>query len=147
MPDWSVKITETSNICAGVSEKLVTAFDPVDLDAMQDDLVAWNNTTGEEHQPWMLDETGNPVPDPRKGVDPTKPISDTNPLDPRSRLVSTYMSDLILPSASSRPAFNVFKPAGAGDTWTISYGCKVHPDVETERGTIVGHAPGKGTTT
>lgn len=148
MPDWSIKIIETYNIGANVPEEHVTAFDPVNLDAMQDDLVTWNNTTGEEHQPWMLDANGNPVPDPRKGIDPTKPISDTNPLDPKSRLVPTYMSDLILPGASSRPSFNVYKPATeTGNTWTISYYCKVHPNVETERGKIIGHAPGTVTTT
>jgi hypothetical protein len=129
MPDWSIEIVQ----------KDVTSFEPKNLDAMQDDLVSWNNTTGANHQPWLLDASGKAVPDPRKGIDPTQPISDSNPLDQKTR--STYLSDLILPGASSRPAFDVFKPAGTGDTWTLSYYCAVHPQVESERGTITGNVP------
>ena len=141
MPDWSVRIVRNGTTTSA------TSFDPTNLNAMQDDLVSWNNTTEEEHQPWLLDASGTPIPDPRKGIDPNKPISDTNPLDPKSRLVSTYLSDLILPGASSRPAFDVAKPATVTqDTWPISYYCNVHPHRDSERGTIVGHIPGKGTT-
>lgn len=129
MPDWSIEIVERE-----VEGTKITSFDPPDLPAMQDDLVSWNNTTGQAHRPWLLDADGNLVPDPSK------------PDDPKSRLVPTYMSDLVPAQASSRPAFNVVQPSSKPATWKISYGCKEHPDILTERGTITGHIPGTGTT-
>ena len=130
MPDWSIEIVENSG---------VTSFAPTNLPASLADLVSWNNTTGERHQPWMLDAAGNPVPDPRKKIDPNKPYDecDTPPgpanFDPKSRYVPTYLSDCIPPGpgTSSRPAFNV-QPAAT----KISYYCKVHPTRTSERGTI-----------
>jgi plastocyanin len=130
MPDWSIRIVVENN---------QTKFDPKQLNASLDDLVSWNNTTEECHQPWMLDANGQPVIDPRTPIDPSKPLDPCDGGDPndppnfdrQSRLgVATYMSDCIAPGASSRPAFDT-TPVG-----TISYYCRVHPQREYECGTI-----------
>ena len=131
MPTWSIEIVEKDG---------VTTFSPRNQNALQEDMISWNNTTDDRHQPWMLDANGNPVADPRTKIDPNKPLDEcVNPpgppnFDPKSRQVPTYLSDCIAPGASSRPAFNVTVPAGL--TSPISYYCKVHPQNASERGTI-----------
>lgn len=133
MPSWSIEIVEKDG---------VTSFNPKNQDALQEDLISWNNTTNQRHQPWLLDAIGNPVTDPRKKIDPNKPFDacdggspDAPPnFDPKSRQVPTYLSDCIAAGASSRPSFNVTIPTGF--TSPLSYYCKVHPQNASERGTI-----------
>jgi hypothetical protein len=57
-----------------------------------------------------------------------------------------YLSDEIPPQGSSRPSYDVAQPAGPPppSTWTVYYYCKRHPDVISERGTIVGTVPPPG---
>jgi hypothetical protein len=113
MPDWSIKIVGSGN---------ATSFAPKAQQAQQDDLVSWNNTTNETHQPWPLDGNGNPIKSPSPGE---------------------YLSDPIPPGRSSRPAYNVAQPATSPppDSWTVSYYCKNHPNRPSERGTIVASVP------
>ena len=118
MPDWSIKIVQTKN---------GTAFQPdlqgygpgAPLPAQQDDLVTWANTTNQTHQPSMTDSNYNPItPDPVRGT-------------------KNYMSDPIPPNQSSRPDWDVIGPSNSGDQdWTIYYFCKLHPNEQSERGTI-----------
>ena len=50
-------------------------------------------------------------------------------------------SDPIPPHESSRPSYDVSQPSSKPNTWTVYYFCKLHPDVETERGTIEASVP------
>jgi len=62
MPDWSIKIVSTDAGAAFVPG--LQGAKPGDpLQAQQDDLVTWNNTTDETHQPWPTDASDNPLPD------------------------------------------------------------------------------------
>jgi len=124
MPDWSIKIVHGSS---GDGAEFIPdlkgakAGDP--LEAMQDDLVTWNNTTEEEHQPWPSDSSYTALPNedvlPRGGPN--------------------YLSDIIPANDSSRPSYNVTQPASAPATWTVYYICALHPYVESERGSIIGN--------
>lgn len=119
MPNWSIEIVE---------EDGVTSFTPPNLDAMQDDCVSWNNTTEEKHQPWQLQSEDGP------------PVVFTN------RFATNYMADPVEQGDPSRPGYNVTSPtATPPDSWTIYYYCQEHPERASERGSITGHAPGKGT--
>jgi hypothetical protein len=127
MPSWSIEII--------VDEDGVTSFDPPNQDAMQDDNVSWSNTTDESHQPWMLQGEDGP------------PVTFSNPFVPADRFTPNYMSDEILPGDPSTPGYNVTSPSTTvPDSWIVYYYCNVHPERDSERGTITGHAPGKGTT-
>jgi hypothetical protein len=125
MPDWSIKIVQSSS---GDGAEFIpdlkgkTAGDP--LDCMVDDLVTWNNTTEEEHQPWPADDTYTALPN-----DQVLPRGGPN-----------YLSDIIPAGGSSRPSYDVAQPAAAPTTWTVYYICALHPYVESERGTIIGNA-------
>jgi hypothetical protein len=129
MPDWSIKIVQSSS---GDGAEFIpdlngkTAGDP--LECMQDDLVSWNNTTEEEHQPWPSDNAYNALPN-----DQVLPRGGPN-----------YLSDIIPAGGSSRPSYDVAQPAAvppaaAPTTWTVYYICALHPYVESERGTIIGN--------
>jgi hypothetical protein len=106
------------------------------LQAGQDDLVSWNNTTGQTHQPWPTDDKFNPLP--------AKKVPRGGPL---------YLSDPIPPGESSRPSYGVAQPPAppsktppTGKTpptkpapptqWTVFYYCKNHPNAQSEQGTI-----------
>lgn len=117
MPDWSIKIV------TGNDGK--ETFTPATLQAEQDDLVSWNNTTKQTHQPWPTDSNYNPLP-------PSQV----------KRGNAVYLSDPIPPGESSRPSYDVAQPP-AGTTgqppptsWTVYYYCRKHPGEVTERGTI-----------
>jgi hypothetical protein len=130
MPDWSIKIVQTGSGAAFVPD-LYGAKPGDPLQAQQDDLVTWNNTTDDPHQPWPSDANYQPLPDsqvlPRGGPN--------------------YLSDVIPPQGSSRPSYDVAQPAAVPpsttgpSTWTVYYCCKLHPTVASERGTIVGTVP------
>jgi hypothetical protein len=129
MPDWSIKIvpSNSGDGAAFVPDlKGKSAGDP--LDCMADDLVTWNNTTNDEHQPWPADDTYTALPN-----DQVLPRGGPN-----------YLSDIIPAGGSSRPSYDVAQPAAvppdpAPTQWTVYYICALHPYVESERGTIVGN--------
>lgn len=129
MPDWSIKIVQTASGATFVPD-LYGAKPGDPLQAQQDDLVTWNNTTDDPHQPWPSDASYNPLPDsqvlPRGGPN--------------------YLSDVIPAQGSSRPSYDVAQPAGPPkpSTWTVYYCCKLHPKAVSERGTIVGTVPPTG---
>lgn len=127
MPDWSIMIVEGDDGTTQFQPKQVGAKPGDPLQAYQDDVVSWNNTTEQTHQPWPTDENYKPLPSAQ--VKRGKPL---------------YMSDPIPgPDESSRPAYGaglatrlpdqIQKPAVP---WTIYYYCKKHPKAKSERGTI-----------
>lgn len=119
MADWSIKIIPASEGAAFVPD--IQGYGPGDaLPAQQDDLVSWNNTTDETHQPWPTDAS-------------YQPLSEADVL-PRGS--AKYLSDPIPPGDSSTPAYDVALPAASPTNWIVYYYCKLHPDVEMERGTI-----------
>jgi hypothetical protein len=129
MPDWSIKIVQAGSGAAFVPD-LYGAKPGDPLQTQQDDLVTWNNTTDDPHQPWPTDANYQPFPD-----------SDV----PRGS--AKYLSDVIPPQGSSRPSYDVAQPSPVPpsttgpSTWTVFYYCKNHPDITSERGTIVGTVP------
>ena len=124
MPDWSIKIVQGSGQGAEFVPDLKgkKAGDP--LECMADDLVTWNNTTQDEHQPWPADNTYTALPN-----DQVLPRGGPN-----------YLSDIIAAGGSSRPSYDVAQPTSAPAQWTVYYICALHPYVESERGTIIGNA-------
>lgn len=88
-------------------------FNPSPLSAQQNDVVCWNNTTNETHQPWPSDSNDTSV----------------NPGSPN------YLSDPIPPDTSSSPSFVLTKNVGTYPL-TINYFCASHPERTWERGTI-----------
>lgn len=119
MADWSIRIVPAASGGGAAFQPDIQGYEPGDpLPAQQDDLVTWNNTTNQSHQPWQTDESYEPIsPDPPRGS-------------------KNYLSDPIPPRQSSRPSYDVSAPAGSPDSWTVYYYCNLHPTVETERGTI-----------
>ncbi|HKV39641.1 MAG TPA: hypothetical protein VJX67_10535 [Blastocatellia bacterium] len=122
MADWSIKIVPSSSGDGATFVPDLRGAKPGDpLRAQQDDLVTWNNTTDVTHQPWPTDQNYNPLPD--------------SQVLPRGS--ANYLSDEILARGSSRPSYDVAQPASKPQNWTVYYYCKLHPDIATERGTIV----------
>jgi hypothetical protein len=119
MPDWSIKIVPASSGGGAAFQPNIQGYQPGQpLIAQQDDLVSWNNTTKQTHQPWQTDATYTPIsPDPPRGS-------------------VNYLSDPIPPKQSSRPSYDLAPPKGDPPSWTVYYYCKLHPTVESERGTI-----------
>jgi hypothetical protein len=117
MPDWSIKIVAAATNVAGAPAQfvpdLVDAHGGQPLAAQVDDLVTWNNTTGEAHWPWPTDQNYAPLPDSQ--------VSTKN---------GNYLSDRIPAGMSSRPSYDVKMPTSGS---TIYYCCKLHPQ---ERGRI-----------
>lgn len=126
MPDWSIKIVPSISGSGAAFQPDLQGFQQGDpLVAQQDDLVTWANMTGDTHQPWPTDDSYNPLPE-------------TEVL-PRGS--ANYLSDPIPPDESSRPSYDVSQPSTNPNTWTVYYFCKLHPTVETERGTIAASVP------
>lgn len=111
MPDWTIRVVPAS--------KGEGKFSPAAQQAQQDDLVCWNNTTDETHQPWPTDSQYNPLD-----------VARSSPL---------YLSDPIPPNQSSRPSYDVAQPSGSPPpaNWTVYYYCATHPDRDGERGQIL----------
>ena len=67
MPDWSIKIvpaeSPTTDVPAAFVPDLSGAQPGTPLTAQVDDIVTWNNTTSDPHQPWPADANYNPLPD------------------------------------------------------------------------------------
>jgi hypothetical protein len=128
MPDWSIKIVPAGTGGGAAFQPDVRGAKPGDpLQAQQDDLVTWNNTTQETHQPWQTDSNYQPLSDAWVNAHP-----------------DLYMSDAIPAQRSSSPAYDVAQPstfappqgAQPPNSWTIYYFCKTHPNRSSERGTI-----------
>lgn len=116
MPDWSIKIVPSSSGGgAAFVPDLQGAKQGDPLLAQQDDLVTWNNTTQDAHQPWPTDSSYNPLPDSK--------------VLPRGS--ANYLSDPIPPGESSRPSYDT---ANLGTTY---YCCLIHKTETSERGTII----------
>lgn len=118
MADWSIKIVQTKQGVAFQPD--IPGYIPGDpLPAQQDDLVTWNNTTADTHQPWPTDANYNPLS--------------------VKRTSQQYMSDPIPANQSSRPAYDVAQPntTPKPTTWTVYYYCKTHPTEVSERGRII----------
>jgi plastocyanin len=115
MPDWSIKIVPSGRgkAAAFVPDlQGAKAGDP--LQAQQDDLITWNNTTNRTHHPWPTDSNYNPLPASQVSV-----------------ALANYLSDSIPGHESSRPSYD------AAQLGTIYYCCLTHKSVKSERGTIV----------
>ena len=121
--DWSVKIVPSG---AGDEAAFVPDFpdakqgDP--LQVTQDDLVSWNNTTDNVHQPWETDSNYNPKT--------SSTLSDTIP---HSQSSNWYDCKQPTPPGSPPPA--------PPRTWTVYYYCSQHPSNPKERGTIEATVP------
>lgn len=103
MPDWSIKIRPNPGGLADAPG----LFDP--LDATLDDIISWNNTTGDTHQPWPTDSNYVPL-----NVTPD---------------MQAYLSDEILPGQSS-DSYDLPMPTTvdpATGLATLYYCCKRHP--------------------
>ena len=126
MPDWSIRIVPSnSGTGAAFVPDLQGTNEGDPLIAQQDDLVSWNNTTDDTHQPWPTDSSYNP-------------LSESQVL-PRGS--ANYLSDPIPPGESSRPSYDVAQPSTSPASWTVYYYCKLHPEITTERGTIEATTP------
>jgi hypothetical protein len=121
MPDWSIKIVPAQNPAPDAPAAFqpdLFASKPCDpLRVQDDDIVTWNNTTGDAHWPWQTDQNFVPFSDAKVQADPTLNLS--NPIQP---------------GKSSRPSYSVLMPNPAAKSGTIYYCCKYHPK---ECGTIV----------
>lgn len=109
MADWSIKIVEIDGVASFVTDFPDSQQgDP--LQAMQGDLVSWNNTTENVHQPWETDSNYNPK-------------------------TSSTLSNIIAPGQSSN-WYNCSQPTTKPRIWTVYYYCSQHPSNQQERGTI-----------
>jgi hypothetical protein len=92
-------------------------FTPPARGANGGDLINWNNLTAEAHQPWPTDANSSKLP------------------------VTGWpgsLSGVIEPGSSSLVYAVAPPPTNPNATsWTIYYFCNLHPDSESERGTIV----------
>ena len=125
MPDWSIKIVPSPSGGGAAFQPDLEGAAPGDpLRTMQDDLVTWNNTTRQVHQPWPANADWALFPD-----------------DQVQRGTPNYLSDPVPPRESSRPSYDVAQPTPSKPaSWTVYYVCKNHPSVESERGKIIGTA-------
>ena len=118
MPDWSIKIIPNRSGIAGQPALLVPDLvgakpgDP--LQVQEDDLVSWNNETGQPYQPWPTDDHYNPLPVSSVPWPPPPP-----PPPPQQPPPNLSLSDLIPGNLSSTPAYNVLMPK----TGNVIYYC------------------------
>jgi hypothetical protein len=108
MADWSIRIIPNPNRIADrpilLVPDLVDAQPGDPLEAQNDDLVSWNNETGQPYQPWPTDALGNLEPVGGKTPPPAPPPFPLPSPD-------LYLSDMIPANLSSSPAYNVVMPA------------------------------------
>ena len=114
MPDWSIKIVTVAHprpdFKAEFLPDLSNAKRGDPLKVQQGDLVGWNNTTGDQHWPWLVTSAHAP---------PTDPPPNNN-----------YLTTSAVPPASPSDYYYVDVPAAT----TLYYCCKLHTG---ERGSIV----------
>src|SRR6185369_9244123 len=114
MPDWSIKIIPNPSQIADQPALLVPDLvgakpgDP--LQVQEDDLVSWNNQTGQSYQPWPTDQSGNP-----QAVNAAFTPPPTPP--PPPWFPPGYMSNLIPGNRSSTPAWAAVMPASGNITY------------------------------
>ncbi len=119
MPDWSIKIVSASSGGGAAFQPDLQGYSQGDpLPAQQDDLVSWNNTTDDTHQPWPTDSNYNPLSE----------------ADVLPRGSANYLSDPIPAGESSRPSYDVAQPDDSPQTWIVYYFCKLHPTLENRAG-------------
>lgn len=115
MPDWSIKIIPG----AKPGDPAVFAVDRNDvkpgapLVAGLNDLVSWNNTTDDVHQPWPANADYSPLP---------QPLPNASPDPNNSRDSPVYLSDPIPANSSSRPTWPVVNST-VGNGKTMFYTC------------------------
>lgn len=129
MADWSIKIIPAASVTdpGAAFQPDLQGYNPGDpLPAQQDDLVTWNNTTNETHQPWQTDSNYQPLSDAWVEQYPY-----------------LYLSNEIPAGEPSTPAYDVAIPGGvsAPKKWTVYYFCKTHPTRKSEQGTIAATIP------
>ena len=114
--DWSIKISQPKGSALAVFTPDLLGMQPGDpLQAGNQDLISWNNTTRDSHWPWAIDATtGQPYQSSQDAKD-----------------AGFYLSDEIPAGESSTPAYAT---TAQTDPFTIDYICKIHPD---ETGSIV----------
>ena len=121
MSQWSIKIVAAASGKGAAFQPNVPGYNQGDaLPAQDGDAVFWSNMTADTHQPW-----------------PTH--SDYSPLseaDVLPRGSANYLSDPIPGQEPSTPLYNVAQPSPTQNNWTVYYYCRLHPTIETERGTI-----------
>jgi hypothetical protein len=114
MADWSIKMVAvqhpTPDLKADFLPDLSTAKRRDPLVVQQGDLVSWNNTTGDEHWPWVVSAQNAP------------------PVDPPPN--GNHLTSGVVKPGTSSDNYYVDLPAGT----TIYYCCKCHP---AERASIV----------
>lgn len=88
-----------------------TAFSPKALQASSGLFVNWYNQTNQPHQPWQTDQNYQPQQ-------------------------QSQLADVIPPGTSSL-VYTVNPPTPSTQSWTVYYYCKLHPNAQNERGTIV----------
>lgn len=93
-----------------------TAFSPQSLQSTSGLPINWYNGTSQAHQPWQTDQNYKP-------------------------LAQSSLAGVIQPSMSSL-VYTLNPPTPGTTSWTIYYYCKLHPNAQNERGTIVIPAPG-----
>ena len=130
MPDWSIKIVAAASGGGAAFQPDIPGSQPGDpLLAQQDDLVTWNNTTDAAHQPWQTDSNYEALTEAWVGSHAGLKLSDSIPA-----------------GRPSSPAYDVAQPGDQDpnappSSWTIYYFCKLHPNVQSERGTINATVP------
>jgi hypothetical protein len=115
MPDWVIKIVAAANPTpdapAAFQPDLIGSNPGDPLKVQDDDIVTWNNTTGDAHWPWQTDQNYVPFSDDKVQNDPKLNLS--NPIQPGKPSRPSY--NVLIPNADKKP------PSG-----TIYYCCKYH---------------------
>jgi len=113
MADWSIRIVPNPMPLAGrpvlLVPDLVGALPGDPLDAQVDDLVSWNNESGQSYQPWPTDQNGNPLAVGGK-TPPPAPPPPPQQAPPNPPFPALYITNMVPPNRSSTPAYNVVMP-------------------------------------
>ena len=107
MADWSIRIIPNPSRIAGrpvlLVPDLVDAQPGDPLETQVDDLVSWNNETGQPYQPWPTDQNGNLQPVGGKTPPPAPaPIQQNFP--------PLFLTNMVRANRSSTPAYTVVMP-------------------------------------
>jgi hypothetical protein len=107
MPDWSIRIIPNPSQIAGrpvlLVPDLVDALPGDPLQVQEDDLVSWNNETGQPYQPWPTDALGKLRPVGGKTPPPApQPFPQPFP--------TLFLTNMVRPKRSSSPAYDVVMP-------------------------------------
>ena len=131
MADWSIRIIPNPNRIADrpvlLVPDLVGALPGDPLEVQEDDLVSWNNETGQPYQPWPTDALGNLQPI-KTTTQPIKTITPP-PAPPPFPLPSPalYLSDMIPANLPSTPAYDVVMPATGNTIYYCLIDAKGNP--------------------